>query len=76
MYKVQKIAAVNSWLQRSLSCCVAKARAWLFLERLKFVTPTNTPARHRGTQAALGMIIGHQAGETLHMITVLPLTRW
>ena len=47
--KVQKIAAVNSWLQRSLSCCVAKARARLFLERLKLVTPTNAPARHRGT---------------------------
>ena len=27
--KVQKIAAVNLWLQRSLSCCVAKARARL-----------------------------------------------
>ena len=29
--KVQKIAAVNSWLQPSLSRCVAKARARLFL---------------------------------------------
>ena len=54
--KVQKIAAVNSWLQRSLSCCVAKARARLFLERLKLVP--HAPARHRGTSAALGMIIG------------------
>ena len=60
--KVQKIAAVNSWLQRSLSnCCVAKARARLFLERLKRVTPTDAPARHCGTSAALGMIIGQQA---------------
>ena len=61
MVKVQKIAAVNSWLQRSLSSCVAKARARLFLERLKRVTPTNAPARHRGTSVALGMIIGKQA---------------
>ena len=59
--KVQKIAAVNSWLQRSLYNCVAKARARLFLERLKLVTPTNAPARRRGISAALGMVIGQQA---------------
>ena len=44
--QVRKIAAVNSWLQRSLSKCVAKARAQLFLEHLKLVTPTNAPALH------------------------------
>ena len=38
---------------------MAKARARLFLERVKVVTPTNALARHRGTSAALGMIIGH-----------------
>ena len=73
--KVQRIAAVNSWLQRSLSCCVAKARARLFLERLKLVTPTNAPARHRGTSAALGMIIGQQA-EWNAAHDYRPLTRW
>ena len=59
--KVPKIAAVNSCLQRSLFCCAANARARLFLERLELVTPTNAPARHRGTSAALGMIFGQQA---------------
>ena len=39
---------------------MATARALLFLERLKLVTPTNAPARHRGTSAALGMIIWRQ----------------
>ena len=75
--KVQKIAAVNSWLQRSLSCCVAnKARARLFImERLKLATPTNAPAWHRGTSAALGMIIGQHADwNAAH--DYRPLTRW
>ena len=70
-----KIAAVNSRLQRSPSCCVAKARARLFLERLKLVTPANAPAQHRGTTSALGMIIGRQADwEAAH--DYRPLTRW
>ena len=73
--EVQKIAAVNSWLQRSLSCCVAKARARLFLERLKLVTTTNAPARHRGTSAALGMSIGRQA-DWIAAHDSHPLTRW
>jgi len=73
--KVQKIAAVNSWLQRSLYNCVAKARARLFLERLKLVTPTNAPAWHRGTSAALEMIIGWQEDcNAAH--DYRPLTRW
>ena len=73
--KVQKIAAVNSWLQRSLSCCVAKAMARLFLERLKLVA-TNAPARHRGTSAALGIIIigRHVDWNAAH--DYCPLTRW
>ena len=73
--KVQKIAAVNSWLQRSLPCCVAKARARLFLERLKVVTPTNAPARHRGTPADVprpwGISLGGRRTGTLRMITCL-----
>ena len=73
--KVQEIAAVNSWLQRSLSCCVAKATARLFQERLKLVAPTNAPARHRGISAALGMIIGQQADwNAAH--DYRPFTRW
>ena len=61
--KVQKNAAVNSWLQRPLSNkYAAKARAHLFLiERLRLVSPTNAPAWHHGTSTALGMAIGQQA---------------
>ena len=57
--KAQKIVAVNSWLQRSLSSRVDKARTQLFLS-LELVTPTNATARHHGTSTILGMIIGQQ----------------
>ena len=59
--RVQKIAAVYSWLQRKLSDCVAKAQAQLLLERLKFVAPTNVPKRHQGEAAALDLIVGQEA---------------
>jgi len=75
--KCRKIAAVNSWLQRSLSCYVAnKARARLFMERLKLVTPTNAPARHRGTSAALGIMIIGQHVDWSAAHDYRPLTRW
>ena len=59
--RVQKIAAVYSWLQRKLSNCVAKAQARLLLERLKFVAPTNLPIMRQGEAAAMDLIVGQEA---------------
>ena len=59
--RVQRIAAVYSWLQRKLSNRVAKAQAQLLLKRLKFVAPTNVPIRHQGEAAALDLIVGQEA---------------
>ena len=60
---------------RSLAAWVRTGPGSFWSASFKLVTPTNAPARHRGTSAALDMIIGRQADwDAAH--DYRPLTRW